>query len=69
MAMNEQELLRLEMEYVEAGGDLSLLEARLRMGFEERFLAHQGALQLVAELKKTGEVLRARSEATDPTPG
>jgi hypothetical protein len=63
------ELLRLEREYVEAGGDLSLLEARLRMTPEERFLAHQRALKLVAELKKAGEALRARPKAADPSSG
>ncbi|MBI5545783.1 MAG: hypothetical protein HY901_17985 [Deltaproteobacteria bacterium] len=67
--MNEEHLLQLEKEYLEAGGDLSLLEARLRMTSEERFLAHLGALQLVIELKKAGEALYARPQTAHPTPG
>ena len=66
--MSQSELERLEREYVEAGGDLSLLEARLRMSPQERFLAHEGAAALAAELAQAGGELRAQPERADSPP-
>ena len=59
--MAETERERLEREYVEAGGDLSLLEARLRMTPQQRIEAHERALALATTLRRAGEKLRARA--------
>lgn len=42
--VNETEPERLEREFVEAGGDLPLLEARLRMTVKERSEANERAV-------------------------
>ena len=65
--MAESERARLEREYVEAGFDLSLLDATLRMTPDERLRAHESAARVVEELRAALEERRARLRRNDPT--
>jgi hypothetical protein len=42
----------------------SAVESRLQMTYEERIEAHENARQLLVDLKRAGEVLRAKSQGT-----
>ncbi len=56
----DSERERLEREYAEAGHDLSLLDARLRMTPQQRVEAHESALALALALRAAGEALRQK---------
>ncbi|MGC4121968.1 MAG: hypothetical protein QM765_46790 [Myxococcales bacterium] len=62
----ESERERLEREYVEAGYDLRLLEASLRMTPDERVRAHEDAAKLALEMREALEARNARPGATRP---
>ena len=62
----ETERERLEREYVEAGYDLRLLEASLRMTPDERVRAHESAALLALELRNALEDRNARLRGTRP---
>ena len=42
--------------------DLSLIERTLALSYEKRLLEHDGALTLVLELQKQGEILRSQAD-------
>jgi hypothetical protein len=66
--MSESERARLEREYVEAGNDLSLLEATLRMTPDERVRAHERALAAALAMRESVEEYRARTREPGPPP-
>jgi hypothetical protein len=51
-----------------AGFDLSLLESNLNLSHEERLLRHDGALELVQEMRAAGRVLYAQAPLDSPAP-
>jgi hypothetical protein len=51
-----------------AGFDLSLLESNLNLSPEERLLRHDGALELVQEMRAAGRVLYAQAPLDSPAP-
>lgn len=64
--MSQSELERLEREYVEAGYDLSLLEARLRLTPEQRILTHERAKAQAKALRRAFEESNERVRVADP---
>lgn len=62
----ETERERLEREYVEAGHDLALLEASLRMTPDERVRAHESAALLALQIRSALEERNARLRRTRP---
>ena len=48
---------------IQAGIDISLIDASLRLTYEERALQHQSALQLMLEFERAG---KARQDAARP---
>ena len=42
----------------QAGIDISLIDASLRLSYEERALRHQSALHLMLEFERAGKALR-----------
>jgi hypothetical protein len=52
----------------DAGFDVSLVEANLRLSPEERVLRHQAALDLAIALSTSGSKIRGRPEAAARAP-
>jgi hypothetical protein len=51
-----------------SGFDLSLLESNLDLSPEERLLRHDGALELVQEMRAAGRALYAQAPLNSPAP-
>ena len=52
----------------QAGFDLSLVEASLRLSYEERLVQHQAALAWVLAAEKAGREMRERTQRTTAAP-
>lgn len=68
MTARDEELERLERAYVEAGYDLTLLEANLRLTPEERIRAHEDARRLAEALRAAVDEYHERLSNPDSEP-